>query len=335
MRAARLLVLLAILVALGGITSHRVTTAQSSGAYIALGDSIAAGFGSSLPERRSYPALVHDLLETFHGATVPFTNLGVPGETARSFIEGGQLDALAGEVSDSRMAVVSIDVVTLTLGGNEMLAQRERGATERRQALDEFRESYDDAVAGVRTEIGDVPTLILTTYYDLSEGDPAQQSTDAWWVEQFNSVIRDTAARHGAIVAELYEPFRGRIDEYTNNPYDVHPNNQGYRAIARQVWHVLGLDTETPAVQVTSNSEATRRTPTLQMAVTDNVDVSQVRVTVSAGPPHSPVEVADGRYALLLDLRGDNATGYPIVIEAEDSAGNVTQIEHHVTIQAD
>lgn len=335
MRAVRLFVLLAFVLGIGGITSPRATTAQSSGAYIALGDSIAAGIGSSLPERRGYPALVHDLLETTHAATVPFSNLGVPGETARSFIEGGQLDALAENVSDFRTAGVPIDIVTLTLGGNEMLAQRERGQSERRQALDEFRESYNDAVADVRAEIGDEPTLILTTYYDLSEGDPALQSTDAWWVEQFNSVIRDTAARHGAIVAELYEPFRGRIDEYTHHPYDVHPNNQGHRAIARQVWHAIGLDVEAPAIEVTSNSEATRRTPTLQMAVTDNVDIVQVRVTVSDGPPQSPVEVADGRYALLLDLRGSDAAEYSIAIEAQDSAGNVTQIEHRVTIQAD
>jgi lysophospholipase L1-like esterase len=339
MQPIRLGILITLLLAIGWtVSTQREIAAQqneSRGAYIALGDSIAFGIGSSLPDRRGYPALVHDLLETSAGSSLTHVNLGVPGETAASFMADGQLEAFIQELTVLGEAGIPIGVVTVTLGGNEMLAQQS-GSTNARQAqLDDFRISLDQAVVQIRDAVGDETTIVLTTYYDLSEGDPSLQSTDAWWIEQFNAVIRQTAERERAAVADLNEPFRGRISDFTHYPYDVHPKNQGYRAIAAQVWSAIGLDTEPPVIQVVSGSEATRRTPTLQLEIADNVDVTQVRVTMDDRPAESPVDLGDGRYVLLLDLRDDEADEHLVLIEAEDSAGNTGHIEHRIVMNAD
>lgn len=339
MRLTRLALLVALLLnSSGTLASPRGATAQpneASRAYIALGDSIAVGVGSSLPDRRGYPALVQELMETSVGGAVPLVNLAVPGETAATFLADGQFAAFTEQVANFAEAGVPIEVVTVTLGGNELLAQESEDTTARQQGLDEFRLSLDQSVTQIRDTAGNGAAIILTTYYDLSEGDPAMPSTDAWWIEQFNSAIRQTAEREGAAIADLNELFQGRISELTHHPYDVHPNNQGYRAIAAQIWRAIGWDTEPPAIEVVSKMGATRRTPTLQLEVADNVDVARVTVTVDDRPAQTPVDLGDGSYVLLLDLRGDDAGEYSILIEAEDSAGNVSQIEHRIVMHAD
>src|SRR5687768_10751202 len=82
----------------------RPSLAQSPGIYIALGDSIAAGIGSSLPRERGNAAIVADWLAKLTGETVPFENLAVPGETAASFIESGQFQRFQDTVARSEAA---------------------------------------------------------------------------------------------------------------------------------------------------------------------------------------------------------------------------------------
>lgn len=297
--------------------------AQESVAYIALGDSIAHGVGSSLPEKRGYPELLRGYLMEFTGSDVSLFNVAVPGETARSFLEDGQLEAF-NEVIDSLLEQRrTVSYVTMSLGGNEMLSQRYSSALERQQALGDFRSSLDQAVSRVRAEVGSNTAIVLTTYYDLSEGDASVPSSDAWWIDEFNSVIRDVAMRYDARVANIDDVFRGQIDQLTLSPYDVHPKNQGYRAIAREIWTALGLDSDAPGIDVISSSTATRRTPTLHFEVVDVSQVTRVAVKVGDMPEVHPVNLGNGAYVLLLDLREDDAREYLITIEAEDSAGNI------------
>ena len=329
--------LVAIIVIAGGmlgtLANQSPVSAQSPVAYIALGDSIAYGIGSSLPDRRGYPPQVHDFIEQATGDMVMLSNLAVPGETAASFLTSGQVDELADTRRRLQEQNAPISLVTVSLGGNEMLAQRYSGVVERQQALAEFRDSLDIALSRIREEVGSSPDMVLTTYYDLSEGDPAAQSSDAWWIAQFNAVIRETAERHDAVVADVNEAFEGNISSFTLHPYDVHPKNQGYRAIAEQVWSALGWDTTAPGIQVLSDATTTRRTPTLQMEVTDNIAVASVSVVVGDGEPEHAVHVGDGRYVLLLDLRDSDETWYQITIEASDAAGNVSRMDVQLVVE--
>ena len=114
------------------LQAPRPTEAQSPGIYIALGDSIAAGIGSSLPRERGNAAIVAGWLATLTGNTVPFENLAVPGETAATFMEGGQLQRFREVIARSNASGIAVEAVTLTLGGNEMLALDTTGLSDRR-----------------------------------------------------------------------------------------------------------------------------------------------------------------------------------------------------------
>jgi acyl-CoA thioesterase I len=313
------------------LQAPRPSLAQSPGIYIALGDSIAAGIGSSLPRERGNAAIVAGWLATLIGESVPFENLAVPGETATTFMEGGQLQRFRDVIARSKASNLPVAAVSLTLGGNEMLALDTTGLSDRQAGLDAFSDQYSSAVAAVRSEIGPDAPLVVTTYYDLNEGDPAIQFSDSWWVEQFNAVIRRVASEQQAHVADVASQFAGNIPSYTHFPFDVHPSNAGHLVIARSIWTSLALDAEPPTIAVTSSVEATRLTPTVKFDVLDNVGVSTVTATSDDVSVSGPFEIEDGDYTVLLDLRGTELDEVALMVEIGDDAGNVTR--EVVTVQ--
>lgn len=332
----RLSVLLAItltfaLMTSASLQSPRPAHAATPGVYIALGDSIAAGVGSSLPRSRGYAAIVTEWLTRLTGEIVPSENLAVPGETAATFIGGGQLQRFREAVARARAAGIPIAAVTVSLGGNELLGLESTGLSDRQAGLDEFSVRYAEALGAVRDEIGPDTPLVVTTYYDLTEGDATIQFSDAWWVEQFNTVIRDVANADGARVAEVATQFRFWIGDYTWYPFDVHPSNAGHRAIAQSIWAALALDTEPPTLSVTSGTDALRSTPTIRFSVNDNIGVLSVDVSSDDVPLRGPFETSENEYSVLLDLSLTDADEVALTIDIGDDAGNVTR--EVVTIQ--
>ena len=306
--------------------------AQPGAVYIALGDSIAAGVGSSLPRVRGYAAVVAERYRQFFGSSAFYENLAVPGETASSFITDGQLDRYRSIVADMTSAGVEVRAVSVTLGGNEMLALEDRSQAERQSALDAFTGSFRDALTSVRNELGPETTVVVTTYYDLSDGDPAVSGSDAWWIVRFNDVIRQTAADLGVIVADVTSAFSGRIAELTLAPVDVHPSNAGHQAIADTVWAALAVDTTPPTVTTPDEIIATRSTPTLRFSVTDDGGAVQVMVRSDDAEISDPTEETPGEFVSLVRLGDGEQSPVAATITAVDDAGNRT--EQIVTITA-
>lgn len=316
------LALSALLVA-GLLATGQPARSAGSQVYIALGDSIAAGIGSSLPRERGYPAIVRELLARQTGKDVALESLAVPGETARSFRDGGQFARYRDLVNRLSRGGAPIAAVSLSLGGNEMLRVSGSDTGDRQAALDDFQLAYPAALADVRAAVGpDVP-IVVTNYYDLSSGDPAIVESAAWWVARFNEVIASGAAASNAQVADVATAFAGRIDELTLNPSDVHPTNAGHRAIAGAVWKALALDTTAPTIGVAATLDASRLTPTLRFAVHDDTGVDSVRIESGGATVSGPYRTDDGEYVALLDLRG-SVGSVTVTIHAADAAGNVS-----------
>ena len=306
--------------------------ASPTGLYIAIGDSIAAGVGSSLPRERGYPAILRDWMTELGDAAAPMVNLARPGETAASFVSGGQLDELRAEVALAQEAGLPLTAVTVSLGGNEILQVSDAGISDRQAALDDFRGSLESAISEVRSAVGPEVPVVLTNYYDPTNGDPAAQFSDSWWIAQFNTVIAEVAGAHNCVVADVAGAFAGNVDDFTLYPADVHPTNQGYLAIARQVWTSLDFDGEAPNVQVRAPDRATRTTPTLQFDVSDNISVADLVVYIGDEMTFEPLELLDGGWVALLDLSGMEGETVEVGIVATDDAGNVTTVTHTIAL---
>lgn len=309
--------------------------------YLALGDSIAAGLVTSLPRMRGYPWLVRDLIERLNQgngqpAAVTLVDLAVPGETAESFLNGDQLRRARDEIAAAKARGAELRAVTITLGGNDLLNLAGASQAQRQAGLDRFKQSYPAVLSAVKAALGGAtPTIVVTTYYDLSEGDPSQQGSDAWWVAQFNQVIRQSAAAAGAKVADLESAFRGRIRDWTWYPTDVHPNNAGHAEIAKLVWQALGFDDQLPKVSIERPAAGAleRRTPTVRVKATDNVGVTQVQLLADGKPAGDLMYVpSQDAYIGVWDGRYETAKSLTLAVQASDLAGHVSKAEVTVSV---
>ncbi|MBX5445146.1 GDSL-type esterase/lipase family protein [Sphaerobacter sp.] len=347
MSRARSAVVVALLITtalapLASGTTRRVAAqpALPEQVYLALGDSIAAGLVTTLPRLRGYPWLVRDLMEKQFGGegapAVTLINRAVPGETTESFLTGDQLRLARADIEAAHARGAQIRAVTLTLGGNDILRLAGSDDAARQAGLERFRTTFPAALAAIREALGETAAdIAVTTYYDLSEGDPAEQGSDAWWVAQFNEVIRQSAAAEGARVADVEPVFRGHIREWTWYPTDVHANNAGHAEIARLVWQALGYDQEAPTVTIErpATGPLGRRTPTVRVRADDAVGVTRVELLVDGEYVQDLHYVpSQSAYLGVWDARDWTGASATLTVRATDLAGNQASADVEVAL---
>ena len=197
-------------------------------AYVSLGDSLAVGVGSSDPRERGYAPIYRDLLAEETGRNVRLVQLGVSGETSESFVSGAdpQLARAEAALHEDPGAVV-----TLSLGGNDLLRAANGTDAEREAALARYARNLDRILKDLRSASDPEPRISILALYN-----PAPGSFTDEWAGKLNETVRAVAARNGAAVAAGDEAFRGHEAEYARHaryPWDIHPTDKGHEALAR------------------------------------------------------------------------------------------------------
>jgi lysophospholipase L1-like esterase len=246
--------------------------------YLALGDSYAAGVGASdfVPPRSTRLGYVSRFAEFLrgaaHGGLRTTVNLTVPGETTASYLApGGQGAAAQAAIADP---TTDVRVVTLTLGGNDLLSVLgpgqpcEAGVADPqspacqaavRAALAAFPARYSDALArlygALAAEDAAPEQVIVTTYPNPFSGTPDLAFAAAVdtallgkdltidcgaLTDPLNAGLNDLVAcigrQFGATIADVYPAFEGKGPALTHiKDLDVHPTNAGYAQIATVV----------------------------------------------------------------------------------------------------
>ncbi len=196
--------------------------------YVSLGDSLAIGVGASDPRERGYTPLYRDLLERETGREVALVGLGVAGETSESFANGPNPQLLkAREVLAENPGAV----VTLSLGGNDLLSVANGNNAEREAALARYAQNLGYALRTLEDASDPAPRVSVLALYNPSPG----SFTDEW-TGRLNGEIRRVAEENGVSIVAADEAFRGHEEEYAHHaryPWDVHPTDAGYEALAR------------------------------------------------------------------------------------------------------
>jgi len=146
---------------------------------VVLGDSLSAGYG--LPREAAFPEALERALKA-RGHNVRMVNAGVSGDTATGGLE--RLDWSVPEGTDG---------VIVELGANDMLRGVDPAVT--RRAL--------DAIV-TRLKARGIPVMLAGMY--------AQRNLGPAYVERFDAIYRDLAAKHGLVLYPFLPllPRRGR-----------------------------------------------------------------------------------------------------------------------------
>ena len=143
--------------------------------YVALGDSLAAGYQPGGTELRdtAYPALTAGRLAA-DGAELSVENLGCSGETTTSLIEGGKCDFDQGSQLEQAESLLEgrrgeVGLVTIDIGGNDLLRCVRGGADIDAACVADGVKTVDENLPTIlerlRAAAGeDVPVLVLGYY---------------------------------------------------------------------------------------------------------------------------------------------------------------------------
>jgi len=218
----RLVVLLGLLVT-GLAHAEQPWTFSNNTRYLALGDSLAAGYGA-IPTTQGYAYLLYQKGTYDKTPNTIFANAAVPG--ARSS------DVLAHQVPQA-INLFQPHVVTLSVGGNDVLAIL--AGADPAEVFHQFALNLDQILCGLRQALPQ-SRFYVHNLYDIPEitgGIPGGLQA----VLTANLIIADVALTCGASVADVYSAFSGRtglllVERNGANEFEVHPTNAGHRAIA-------------------------------------------------------------------------------------------------------
>ncbi len=172
-----------------------------------LGDSLTAGYG--LPVEESFPNLIGRRLER-EGLPFEVLNAGVPGDTSA----GGsrRIDWLLRR---------RIDVLVLELGANDMLRGLPLGLT---------RDNLQAIIDKTRAKYPEVEIVVI--------GMLAPPNLGPEYTAEFRDLFPELArANDAALLPFLLEGVAARPE--LNLADGIHPNAEGHRIVAEQVWAIL------------------------------------------------------------------------------------------------
>jgi lysophospholipase L1-like esterase len=115
------------------------------------------------------------------------------------------------------------DLITLTIGGNNLLADQERYL---REGLDSFARDHLGLLQRLRTDNPDAFLIVGNVYTPQTPlPDPLTKALD-----QANAIIARNVETIGGHLADIREAFRGHETEYLC--YDIEPSLKGASVIA-------------------------------------------------------------------------------------------------------
>ncbi|HZW83716.1 MAG TPA: SGNH/GDSL hydrolase family protein [Candidatus Deferrimicrobium sp.] len=194
--------------------------------YLALGDSITAGYGVGF--KNSFPSIYSTVLRQ-QFPDLHYVNLGVNGLSTGRLVSMVGTQRVGSLVSRSR-------IITITIGSNDLLSEIKALASGRQINVDlalanmsnnlmllgkSIRITNPDAVVKVATIYNPLPSGPLQLYAPQAQG----------IIDKANQIIAYWARTYNFVPVPVTQAFRGK-EPFLLGPDHFHPNPHGHRVIA-------------------------------------------------------------------------------------------------------
>lgn len=197
--------------------------------YLALGDSITAGYG--VGSEFSFPTVYGSFLRR-HDPDVNVYNLGENGLTTQGLLELLQFNP------SLRQLVSRASLITITIGSNDLLrliwnSKQSINSSLLRMILGNLGKSLALIGEFLRWLNPRAIIKVATLYNPLPAGPYAQYNVQVQGIiDSANAMVISWAKRYGFVVVHVDREIRGKERSLIGPDYG-HPNAAGYRAIAK------------------------------------------------------------------------------------------------------
>jgi lysophospholipase L1-like esterase len=188
--------------------------------YMALGDSLTAGYGAT-PATEGYVYRLYQSGAFGSVSNTIFSNAGVPGATSRHILDHQVPQAIE---------AFKPTVITITAGGNDLLSTL--NGADPQAVLAQLANNLASILRLLRTALSQA-RIYISNLYTVPEIPGASTL-----VEYTNEkVIRPVATAFAVPIADLHSAFLGKQGllhsiRHGVDQFEVHPTNSGHRAIA-------------------------------------------------------------------------------------------------------
>ena len=241
--------------AVGALATPSVSLAQPPGVhaddatrYLALGDSIAAGY-KVVPVTQAYPSLLYQDGVFDHIPSTLFCNAAVPGATSQ--------DVLLHQVPQALIPFAdggfNPKYVTLTVGGNDLLAILRFAATHQdpaeivqfaNQVLGAYARNLGAILFQLRSGLPDAK-IFVANQYTIPDIEAVLPFTGQV-IGAFNNLVSHVVEQfpNNAYVVDIYHAFLGRdglllIERHAASPFETHLTTTGHRVIEQAFADVI------------------------------------------------------------------------------------------------
>lgn len=220
-----------------------LTTIDRKVYYLALGDSIAVGLNSYNIVDYGYTDYIKDYLEDkniLERYVNQYAKSGYRITDVYRDIEDNKKVNLGNKDITLKNALIKADLVTLSIGANDFLANFDFGnfvgqmnTNQTYEYIDEISSDLDKLLKTIRSYCKE--DIILIGYYNplprLTNGyEDLMDSIFSYSDEKYETVCD----KYDITYISVYDLFKGNTD-FLPNPLNIHPSKEGYEAISELV----------------------------------------------------------------------------------------------------
>ncbi|MHB8171936.1 MAG: GDSL-type esterase/lipase family protein [Thermincolia bacterium] len=238
-----ILVLLTLIFILVPMTGADTTKSY----YLALGDSLTVGYQSPQETMKAGNS-AKKFVDIYFDRIKPYFNNLEKMNHGKIGISSSQLRKDVLDNRDLREKIKQASVITVTIGGNDLLKQGlEIVLTGKEAQVEKSREQMAKNLTETLVEIRKLtkaPVYVSDIYNPFNPKRWQHKKLEPW-VQKFNRTIYDIAWEQKVKVAPVYETFQGheiKKKESFIGHDALHPNDNGYTAISEAFWRVTKND---------------------------------------------------------------------------------------------
>ncbi|WP_282021059.1 SGNH/GDSL hydrolase family protein [Planomicrobium okeanokoites] len=205
-------------------------------AYIALGDSLAAGQTPDSQIDAGYADLIAQELGRNQPVALFSKDLAFPGFTTADVLERV-------EEEETKELLASANIITLSAGANDLLrlvqANPADGSLQFQRiqsdfALNKARKNIADILNRLNEAAPNAGVYVMGYYFAYPHARESQKEGIAEQLEILNRILENEAEKADAIFVSVDDAFGENATSKVPNPGDVHPNLEGYQAMANE-----------------------------------------------------------------------------------------------------